>query len=406
MQRRKACEEGAVSDWRLPDWSNVPVPQDRIEWAEREAASDIQKEMSSGSDPGPLLEDVLQDFRPKVRERAVKYIENYKQEAVWKSRTQPPDSYAPPKTIDELKQRVESAETYFAECQLSWAVLTGFPREVRPNFDDAVFKNCNFERADFDRATFRRATFINCSGFDTTAIENADFEGAKFVGRTVFGGETRLKNASFERADLREVRGIEFDENFVSQTQFPADTSADAWSNLRRYYNGISLFFSGLLMSVFLIPFVVRLSAFVSYAGLVKSGKASWQEISSSMPVTMIAQLNDIIQTKGDAWLQCMTRACPEEAAFILALDVHSDQHLYSVAAIASALAFAFRYLITSSVASWREHEDRTHYTPAKSDYGWAMLLHQVLSIIRLPLIAFYAYVIYQYARTPVPVLS
>jgi hypothetical protein len=392
--------------WNLPDWSKVSIPDEERSWAERQAAGDIQNELSSANHAGPLLDDVLVDNASEVRKKAIPYLEGFQRRAVWKDRSQKPEAYAPPTNLGELQARVASAETYFVGCQFTREALVGFPQEVRPNFDDSVFRACDFSNANFEGATFRRARFIECRGFETFSAEGADFEGAEFVGKTNFGANTRLEGASFERTDLKQVIGIIFDRNFVHFTQFPADTSQDAWSNLRRHYNGFTLFFAGLLMAAFLIPLIVRVSALVSYADLVKTGRATWQEVTSSLPPNVAGDINRAVSRKGDALFRCVAEKCDTSPAIKVALDHQGDQFLYRIAALLSLAAFALRYAITSTVASLREHEDRTHYTPAKSEYDWAASMHKVLSLIRLPLFAFYVYVFAAYAWTPIPVLS
>jgi hypothetical protein len=210
--------------------------------------------------PPPDDETIYKEHRRELNEAQMKNDKELRERKRWKNSRHVPENYHPPTSREDLWGRIRMGETYFANATFHGEDFREFPgHETRFNFSGAHFSDCNFYRSNFDRADFGGALFERCTGFDSFSCENADFTEAVFLGTTTFSAETKLQGAIFRSADLRDVEGFVLDGNLLYFTKTPKYIESDTWSELRRKYNGFSLFINALLLLLFVGPFITRL---------------------------------------------------------------------------------------------------------------------------------------------------
>ena len=152
-------------------------------------------------------------------------------------------------------------------------------------FDEATFgERASFVRAIFgNQIGFVRARFGKEACFDAAIFgELARFAGATFGDHARFANATfgnranfvdcnlnhaAIKDAGFDRADLRRTRGILFDETRIAQVQMEGNAS-DPWSKLRRQYTGPWFFVHLILLIIFFAPYVANVLALTAAAKL------------------------------------------------------------------------------------------------------------------------------------------
>lgn len=115
------------------------------------------------------------------------------------------NDYVPPRSADELMQRYQNGERYFAEAELDAAVydlrgvtLQGadFSRSyIVADFREADLRGVSFERANVKTCDFRGADLRNAN-FSGAALESTEFDGAKlegvdFSGASAYGRELK-----------------------------------------------------------------------------------------------------------------------------------------------------------------------------------------------------------------------
>jgi hypothetical protein len=279
--------------------------------------------------------------------------------------------------------------------------LTDFNFVFR-NFPGAFFMETNLSgvdlsSADFSDATLLRANFSNCRGIFTSFkranisqadFSNSDFKTAEFTGANLFA--TNLSNANLvsanfssaylrfaklfkadiagtdlSGADLRDCKGFVLDENFIKETKF-SPNSKDPWSQLRRKYTGVMVFFNLIFLSIFVGSNAIE-AFFWKGVNILQS---EYNEYSTDNP------------EKHSTWkipTVCLSENCAEpRPIWQIIIGAHKGitECLLIILLIAYNLA---RALFTWWVGLLRDAEERSNYSPSKKQYIWWYRVHLIL---------------------------
>jgi uncharacterized protein YjbI with pentapeptide repeats len=101
-------------------------------------------------------------------------------------------------------------------------------------FGSARLQSCCLDGAGFARAEGRDGAAPE-AGFENAVARGCSFRGVDFAG-------VRLQRGQFVNCDLREARGLVFDENVLRGTLL-SPYADDGWSVLRRTYTGANMVF-------------------------------------------------------------------------------------------------------------------------------------------------------------------
>lgn len=132
------------------------------------------------------------------------------------------------------------------------------------NYNPAIFKNANLksanlekliaDKSDFSNANLKRSNLFNSrlqlAIFHSADLTHSDLRKADFAGADIF-------EATLGSADLRGVRNITLDSNYIRDARFDPN-SKDTWSLLRRKYSGFRMFLTLLALTVFFTPYLLR----------------------------------------------------------------------------------------------------------------------------------------------------
>ena len=114
-------------------------------------------------------------------------------------------------------------------------------------------------RADLSAADLRGADLggarLGGGNLFEADLRGADLSGADLAGANLKGAV--MGRANLDRADVQGVRNLVLDSTDVRNTRFSA-RAGDPWSILRRAYTGPKLFFNLLLLTAFLLPYVMK----------------------------------------------------------------------------------------------------------------------------------------------------
>ncbi|MBN8625777.1 MAG: pentapeptide repeat-containing protein [Planctomycetes bacterium] len=124
-----------------------------------------------------------------------------------------------------VQTAIENNRRFLREA-ITWAQLAGIPPNEDARSLDAL-------------------THVN----EITKLNNAVLFGANLSG-------ARLGYADLTGVDLREVEGLELDNNRIKDARFSSNAT-DKWSVLRRSYTGPKLILNLLLLLAFIVPFIV-----------------------------------------------------------------------------------------------------------------------------------------------------
>lgn len=417
--------EKKLSVWSLPDPESIELPKDVLELIERTAISKVQ--LDNVSDIGaPGEEWVYENREVDLAEYRKSEELSWRKILRWKSPNNKPAHYLPPKDLEELKERVRTGETYLRNSTIDKGDLTEFPgSEARfdltgstfinctfsrgvfdgVDFSESVFEQCDFSESTFNRTRFVRAVLDNCRGFESFSCIAADFTEASFKGNARFSSSTKLQRANFRSCELSHVTGLVPDGNNFLFANLPDELRNDDWSILRRRYTGFYLFINGLMLLLFLAPFITKLVSLVAYGQLMSEWEDARVVIEGKLPAAAMAKIIKILSDNGGYWSECGAETCEYQWAIWVALTSPGASLPFRIAGVLAATHFVVRFWMTKNVASLREHESRTYYMPLISEYAGIRKMDRFVNFLKWPLLFFYIYILGDLAFTKVPIL-
>ena len=150
------------------------------------------------------------------------------------------------------------------------------------------------------------------------------------------------------------------DETIVTGARFGIDAQ-DPWSILRRNYSGPRLTFNLLFLVAFFSPYLAKV-AFWAWVNRVQT----YAEAVVSEPTNAVGFDSEAISSLS----RCLAEQCDPMPAWQLIVGVDKGW-LFCVLAIALITCNMLRAGITWRVASLREEEERTGYSPAWTGATW-----------------------------------
>jgi uncharacterized protein YjbI with pentapeptide repeats len=256
-------------------------------------------------------------------------------------------------------------------------------------WDDAELVDCDLSGADLHKALLRgviarNADFSNCNLQDVNLVD-CDVGGAMFKGAKLNRSRwtrTTVNSADFERADLRDARGIEFDQNNLYTAKL-SPKGGDKWTELRRQYSGSRLAFHLLILTVFFAPYVIR-AAFWTQVNTAQNAQVAALQALQSTPEGRNLLTTAGLVSRGaidKITSKCLAPTCQEWHVWELLLA--ADAVWYSqVVAWLLILYNGARLLLTWKVGPLKDDEDRTYVTPALADYKPLSVAHWFVNIL------------------------
>lgn len=281
---------------------------------------------------------------------------------VYKDKNAQPDNYKPPKTIEDLIDRARRGERYFCDavihggtCDWKNFAQSNFSRAI---IRGAVFYNTDFRGTEFTGANLRGCYFLGASNFSDCDFSEATLSYAEIAGSrsfNIYNEHVRFTRCNFEKADLRNTKGIELDDCHIAGARLPKNLS-DPWTTLRTRYTGISAAVNLLLLIFFFLPYVVATMIWVSASQL-----------------EGLSEVRSYICAQG----------CTATSVYKLLIGYHNGW-ASTLPAVLLIIYNLMRAYLTIRVAPLREIEERCGHTPAYADYRHLHLVDRFVVLVGL----------------------
>jgi hypothetical protein len=292
-----------------------------------------------------------------------------------------------PQLLEADLTGVELIEFNFENADLRCAKLNG------ANLSGSSFKNADLRGAQFKNAYGRQAVFDGADLLEARMEEStfclASFRNVQLASAILTRGTFRstdfsgsnLSWARFDDADLDGASGMMVSGTLVRGARF-SQRSSDLWSRLRQSYTGFRFGLNLVLIGIFFIPYIA---------------KATFWSALSRLQETRVA---------GEALHAgvCQSIECREVSIFKLLIG-GTEPLANTILVLLLVLYAILRFAMTVHIASLREHEDRTGFTPPvrvphprvgkaemplqflatfRDAYGWLVWPHRIIQILQV----------------------
>lgn len=261
----------------------------------------------------------------------------------------------------------------------------------KANLSGASFVEADLRGAQLKEAYGRQASFDGSDMLEVR-MENsnftlASFKKVKLPSAVMTGSILRSSNflganlswTKMDDCDLDDAKGLEFSSTLIRNSRI-SQQSSDLWSTLRKNYTGFRFGLNLAIVAIFFIPYIAK--------------AVFWSAIATAQSTDLIATGTEKI---------CQHAECMELSVLSLILGI-AEPALNSALVIALIVYTLLRFAMTMHIASLREHEDRTGFTPpirvphptvpastmpldikqsALNAYGWLAWPHRAVSLMQ-----------------------
>lgn len=269
---------------------------------------------------------------------------------------------------------------------------------IQANLCRANLHDADLRLADLSGVDLRWA-ILTYAGFGGAVMKGADLSHANFMNASLnkadLSGAT-LTDAHFDKADLRNATGLRLDGNHIIDAHL-SPRAKDPWSVLRRTYSGPRYALHLIFLIAFLIPYIAKSlmwvgvtntqHAMIDLQGTIQQAAetvadSTYQPLSVALEA-VAEKLANYVPSEETGWKQYR----------VAQLLVGWDKSWIQVALVFVLLLYnALRGFLTFKVSLLREEEERSHYSPALSDYWWLFRIHQVVHVLLFVALASFAY--------------
>lgn len=242
---------------------------------------------------------------------------------------------------------------------------------------NAYGRQTRFDGADLLEARMEESTFCVASFRD---VQLASAVLSRGVFRSSDFSNSNLSWARFDDTDLDDAKGMMFSGTLIRGARF-SQRSNDLWSKLRQNYTGFRFGLNLTLVGFFFLPYIAKATFWSALARL-----QGYPLVDSS--------LHDGL---------CQSVKCHEMTIFQLLVG-GAEPTINTVLVLFLVLYALLRFAMTLHVAQFREHEDRTGFTPPvrvphprvpKSEmplkitatfrdaYGWLVWPHRAIQVLQ-----------------------
>jgi uncharacterized protein YjbI with pentapeptide repeats len=246
----------------------------------------------------------------------------------------------------------------FASCDLSEADLSG-----------CALRNAYLGVANLTRATIQGAVATNANLL-LTNLNGADLQNSTLDG-------INLKAANLDQTNFKNVKGTFFlDDNSIRGSRF-STRATDPYSVLRRNYTGPMFFLTLFLTAMALLPYVLKAMAW-SFTGSVEAKAhdyvhAQITALRNELPPDVYERASKLVEP---SW-RVQKPNFKESRVWKIVVGLEEEKPWIAVfVTVILVLYNALRGWLTFQMSGLRDAEERSHHSPARSEYEQLYACH------------------------------
>jgi len=250
------------------------------------------------------------------------------------------------------------------------------------DFTDAQLSQAVMKGVDATSATFDRATL------EMTSLESANLSWAKLRGARLVNAclqDADLLATDFEGADLQGTTGARFDASLTRGAKL-SPRPDDPWSELKRWYTGTMFPFHLLLLVAFLVPYVARTAMWVAVTKIQEGVVEALERVEAGAKRIEPVDQGQVLEALKRARLTpCLANDCRQWQVWQVLLGL--DRSGWRPRILSFLAAVLILYNICRAVLTWqvgllRDIEQHSGYSPAWSQYKWAVTVHRGMKVV------------------------